>query len=254
MTQDLIWCERGGTPGPVLILLHGLGANAAVWDGLKPILAERWHGGWIIPDLRGHGRSVHRTAYDFASYAADIASLVPQGAEVSIIGHSMGGVIALLLASNRFGARVKRVCASSMKVDWTEEDSARGAALANAPAKTFDSKCDAIDRYLRVSGLKALVPPDSLAALVGIRESQGMFHLAADPKINAIDKIDFPRVVREAKADLFLLCGERDPVAPPESMRRLGAEVSVLPDLGHNLHVEAPMAFWSAIEPIILGP
>lgn len=248
MTQDLIWCERGGTPGPVLILLHGLGANAAVWDGLKPILAERWHGGWIIPDLRGHGRSIHRAPYDFDSYAADIAALAPQGAEVSIIGHSMGGVIAMVLASGRFGVRVGRVAASSMKLDWTEEDLARGAVLAAAPAKTFDGRSDAIDRHLRVSGLKGLVDPGSAAALAGIRESQGVFSLAADPRVNAVGPVDFQAMARAVKADLFLLCGDQDPIARPETMRSLGAEVATLPGLGHNPHVEAPQAFWSALE------
>ncbi|HRP96565.1 MAG TPA: hypothetical protein PL143_09970 [Rhodocyclaceae bacterium] len=48
-----IWYEHGGDDGPLLVLLHGLGANAAVWDGLKPIVAARWPGRWIIPRCAG---------------------------------------------------------------------------------------------------------------------------------------------------------------------------------------------------------
>lgn len=248
MTDAPIWCDRGGDSGAILILLHGLGANAAVWDGLKLILAERWKGKWIIPDLRGHGRSLHRAPYSIESYAADIAALIPRGADVSIIGHSMGGAIAMVLASSPFGMRVRQVVASSIKVDWSDEELARGAAMAIAPAKAFDSKADAVERYLRVSGLKGLVAPDSPTIQAGVRESQGRFYLATDPKTTAVGKLDFPAIASAVKADLLLLCGDRDAIAQPEAMRGLGSEVTILPGLGHNPHVEAPHAFWSALE------
>jgi pimeloyl-ACP methyl ester carboxylesterase len=50
------------------------------------------------------------------------------------------------------------------------------------------------------------------------------------------------------RVPVHLLCGEGDTVARPETMRLLGSEVTVLPGVGHNPHVEAPEAFWRAIE------
>ncbi len=251
---ETIHCERGGTSGPMLVLLHGLGASGAVWDGLKPILAQHWRGRWLIPDFRGHGRSFHRAPYGIGIHAADVAALLPQDEEeVTIVGHSMGGMVGIALATGMFGVSVRRVVAFGVKVDWTEDDVSRAKAVAQAPPRMFATKDEAIDRFLRVAGLKGIVAPDSAAAASGISERQGQFRLAADPLTNALGTPDFARIAQAAKAPLHLLCGERDNIARPESMRRLGAAVTELRGLGHNLHVEAPQAFWQAIEADIRG-
>lgn len=245
---EMIHCERGGTSGPMLVLLHGLGANGAVWDGFKPLLARHWPGRWLIPDFRGHGRSFHRTHYGIGIHAADVAALVQQDEEMTIIGHSMGGIVGIALATGMFGVRVRRVVAFGVKVDWTDEDMRRAQAVSQAPPKMFATKEEAIERYLRVAGLKGIVAPDSAVAERGVCERQGQFRLAADPLTNALGTPDFARIAQAASAPLHLLCGERDNIGPAEGMRRLGANVTVLPGLGHNLQVEAPQALWQAIE------
>lgn len=250
MTADTetIHCERGGTSGPVLALLHGLGANGAVWDGLKPFLARHWRGKWLIPDFRGHGRSFHRAPYGMGIHAADVAALLQQDEELIIVGHSMGGAVGIALATGIFGVRVRRVVAFSVKVDWSDDDVSRAQAVAQAPCRMFATEAEAIERYLRVAGLKGIVAPDSAVAKRGICERQGQFRLAADPLTNALGTPDFTRIARAANAPLHLLCGERDNITRAESMRRLGAAVTELPGLGHNPHVEAPQTFWQAIE------
>jgi pimeloyl-ACP methyl ester carboxylesterase len=52
--------QQGGSGDPVLLLLHGLGATGDVWDGWRPLLARRWPGRWLAPDLPGHGGSRQR--------------------------------------------------------------------------------------------------------------------------------------------------------------------------------------------------
>ncbi len=240
--------ERGGGEGPLLVLIHGLGANAAAWDEFKPLLEENWPGRWLIPELRGHGRSFHRAPYGFGIHASDIAALLDQDDEISIIGHSMGGAIAFALASGIFGVRVKSVVAFGVKVDWPEEDLARAQAVAKAPVKLFASRDDALERYLRVSGLKGLAGPDSRSAQLGVAENGGEYGLASDPRINYVGAPDAVTLVRASLAPISLLTGEHDKVGHAEGMRRLGPEVTVLPGLGHNLHVEAPETFWRAIE------
>lgn len=250
---ETIHCERGGTSGPMLVLLHGLGANGAVWDGLKPLLAQHWRGRWLIPDFRGHGRSFHRPPYGIGIHAADVAALVQQDEELTIVGHSMGGVVGIALATGIFGVRVRRVVAFGVKVDWTADDVSRGQAVARAPARMFATRAEAVERYLRVAGLKGIVAPDSAVAERGICEQHGQFRLAADPLTNALGTPDFPRLAQAASAPLHLLCGELDNIARAESMRRLGAAVTELPGLGHNLHLEAPQTLWQAIEADVYG-
>ncbi|MFO1363392.1 MAG: alpha/beta hydrolase [Burkholderiales bacterium] len=243
-----IWCERGGTGGPVLVFLHGMGANGAVWEGCRPLLAARWPGRWIVPDLRGHGRSFHAPPYGFGVYAADVAELLGPEDEAIVVGHSMGGVVALALATGMFGVCVRRAVAFSVKVGWTDDDHAKAEAVARAPVRLFDTREEAIERYLRVSGLKGIVDPGTPAAATGVRETEGKFCLAADPLTNRVGWTDFGALGGMVKVPLRLLCGERDANARPEAMRRLGSEVTVLPGLGHNPHVEAPEIFWRAIE------
>ncbi len=244
---EAIYCEHGGTSGPTLVLLHGLGATGSVWQGMQPLLAQHWPGRWLIPDFRGHGRSSTRPPYGIGMHAADVASLVDQDAELSIVGHSMGGAVGIALATGLFGVRVDHLVAFSVKVDWTEEEVGRGRALARSPAKTFATREEAIARYLRVSGLEGLVAADSAAAASGIATCAGGFRLATDPRCYDLGTPDFPALAKLATAPLQLFCGEQDKIASAGAMAKLGATVTTLPGLGHNPHVEAPAVLWAAI-------
>ncbi|OLT01874.1 hypothetical protein BJF90_30505 [Pseudonocardia sp. CNS-004] len=62
--------RSGGLGEPVVLLLHGLGATAEVWDGLVPLLP----GAWVAPDLPGHGGSAPLPAYTFAAVAEAVAT------------------------------------------------------------------------------------------------------------------------------------------------------------------------------------
>lgn len=78
-----------------ILLLHGITSNAAGWWRVGPSLAER---GWKVtaPDLRGHGSSPQPGTYLFAEHAADVLAL-GFGWD-AVLGHSMGGAIAVLAA------------------------------------------------------------------------------------------------------------------------------------------------------------
>ncbi|MHB8718941.1 MAG: alpha/beta fold hydrolase [Candidatus Dormibacteria bacterium] len=86
--------------GPPLLLLHGLGGSGRYWAGLAPHLASRRT--LIAPDLAGFGRSDKpHASYDSAFHVEALAALLEaRGLPVaSVAGHSMGGVLAALLAA-----------------------------------------------------------------------------------------------------------------------------------------------------------
>ncbi len=82
------------------MLLHGWGLNVRVWDGLTAALCDRFR--IIAVDLPGHGRSVwlpERSSLE--QQAAQVAETVAaMASEYSLLGWSLGGQIALQLASS----------------------------------------------------------------------------------------------------------------------------------------------------------
>ena len=121
MMRDGLSRLEGGREdaGPLLLLLHGLGATKEVWAPVMELLEVRWPGAWIAPDFPGHGASSPCAHDSYGAYAAAVASLVPKGRQVIVMGHSLGGVVGMLLGSGLFGLEVSSVHALSVKVRWT---------------------------------------------------------------------------------------------------------------------------------------
>ena len=246
--------DAGGSGGPVLVMLHGIGGNAAVWSRMLPVVERRWPGRWIAADLRGHGRSAHAPPYGYGVFAADLAGAIGDPDEEPVVlGHSMGGVVAMALATGWFGVKVRHVFAFGVKIGWTADEVARMKALAARPARVFDSRAEAAERYLRVSGLAGLVDPDAPEALAGIVEAEGGFRLAADQGIYAAAGPEVGNLYRAAAAPVRLAAGEADPMVSLAEMQALDPQAVLLPGLGHNCHVEAPERVWELLERTLEG-
>jgi pimeloyl-ACP methyl ester carboxylesterase len=96
----LHYVDWGNASAPPLLLVHGGRDHCRNWDWVAEHLARDWH--IIAPDLRGHGDSEWSKdgTYAMAGYIYDLAQLVHQlrVAPVTVIGHSLGGNIALRYA------------------------------------------------------------------------------------------------------------------------------------------------------------
>ncbi|MGC8476068.1 MAG: alpha/beta fold hydrolase [Acetobacteraceae bacterium] len=88
---------EAGAGSPV-VLLHGLFGSARNFGLVQKRLAARWR--VIALDLRNHGASGHDSEMSYAAMAADVAAtLAALGAQpAAVIGHSMGGKVAMRLA------------------------------------------------------------------------------------------------------------------------------------------------------------
>ncbi|WP_406194418.1 alpha/beta fold hydrolase [Kitasatospora sp. NBC_01560] len=100
--------ESGPPDGPPLVLLHALGERSLDWAGVLPELAPAHH--VFALDLRGHGDSGRPGRYGLVEMRDDVlAFLDALGLErVDLVGHSMGGVVAYLVAQERPG-RIRRL-------------------------------------------------------------------------------------------------------------------------------------------------
>jgi pimeloyl-ACP methyl ester carboxylesterase len=96
----LHYVDWGNPEAPPLLLVHGGRDHCRNWDWVANALRQEWH--ILAPDLRGHGDSQWSLDgnYTIAGYIYDLAQLIYQQqlAPVTIIAHSLGGVIALRYA------------------------------------------------------------------------------------------------------------------------------------------------------------
>ena len=250
----------GPANGAPLMLVHGLGGCAANWVDLGPLVATKRR--VLIPELPGHGLSTPLPAVpnlaafaDRIRFLAELEGMLP----AAVVGHSLGGVVALRLALRSPGDVSALVLAAGAGISSTTRRAKYGL------------------RILGLIGPRRLVAPwaDSVADHAFLRYAVFGRWGAADPLIlspQAVDgflegtrltsdSVSAARAivvddVREELADLgcptLVLWGARDNQLPLadgfEFARRLGAPLRVIADCGHLLIGERPDLCADAVE------
>jgi N-formylmaleamate deformylase len=96
---------RTGRGKPPLVLLHGLTGSGACWTPLARAFEDEFD--VVMPDARGHGNSsTPLDGYRYEDYASDVVGLI-HGLGLAapvLLGHSMGGMTAAVVASQLAGA------------------------------------------------------------------------------------------------------------------------------------------------------
>ncbi|WP_328604854.1 alpha/beta hydrolase [Amycolatopsis sp. NBC_00345] len=238
--MDKLKLRAGGSGEPPVLLLHGLGATGAVWDRLGELVERRL----LVPDLPGHGGSAPLPEYSFEALAAGVADGLDETGPVVVAGHSLGGAVALELASGRYGLDVAGVLALGVKVEWSADELAKAASMAARPPRVFETRADAEVAYLKVAGLTGLSPADP----AGVTETDSGWRLSLDPAAFGVGAPDLPRLLAGARGPVVLAAGAGDPMSRPEQLRALAADAVTLPGLGHNAHVEDPAALLTLLE------
>jgi pimeloyl-ACP methyl ester carboxylesterase len=249
VSQERLWTEVRGAGDPLLVLLHGLNATAAMWEPFDAVVATSWPGRRMLIDLPGHGRSDPLAEYSFGVVAAEVARAIgPPAAPVVIVGHSMGGAVGLTLASGWFGVPVARALAVGVKVEWTAEELEAAARTRERQVKWYGSHQEAEQRFLKVAGIPedAATDPNLLAG--GVRAVDGRFRVAADPRAASIGGPPMESFMAAAAAPVRLACGELDPMVDVDQLRRFDPAAVVIPGCGHNAHVESPSALARLVE------
>ncbi|WP_062351853.1 alpha/beta fold hydrolase [Herbidospora yilanensis] len=235
--------ETGGGDGPVVVFLHGSAASGAVWSDVVRELAARRPGiAWAVPDLPGHGRSRWQRDYSPDGYAdAVAAALAPwlAGRPAHLVGHSLGGMVALALADGTRAVKAASALVIAMKVSWTETELTRRAAAATRPTRVFPTVEEARALFGRISGLSA---PDALDT--GLALTEGGHRLSGDPRITATPPAapeTLAAMAARAACPVRLACGDDDPGIRPADMGEvLGLPVDVLAGARHNVPIEQP--------------
>ena len=208
------------------LFLHGLGA-----------VGEVWRAAGLAPDLPGHGSAAWDPPYTFERHARAVLDTLP-AVPVDVVGHSMGGVVALDLAAMAPG-RVRSVVGLGVKVRWSAEELERVAGLARRPPKVVPTREEATERFLKVSGLGGLVTADDPVVEAGIQQlAGGGWRLAQDPRTFGVGAFDMRQLVAHAGCPVVLARGEHDTMVSHEELAALVDAPVTLAGLGHNAHVE----------------
>ena len=262
---------------PTLVLLHGLGANRHVWDGV----AELWSGEVFAPDLRGHGAAPWFDRYSFGAMAADVAEVLADehgDAPYFVVGHSMGGIVGLALASGWFGPTPTTAATIGVKLRWTDAEVARIPELAERPPRQFSDRDSAVEWFLKLSGLFGVVAADderiSNAIEAGTMRTDAEVRyttdgepvrldppgpapgwcVAQDPATVEVGPPDLASLLSATKCPVAMAVGEHDPLVAPGHHADLASAAAanphtagvttphVLDGLGHNAMVEDPQA------------
>jgi pimeloyl-ACP methyl ester carboxylesterase len=248
-----------GGEGPPLVLLHGLGGAASNWIELAPLLAGRFR--LLIPDLPGHGRSgALRAAQSFDPLAECVATLLQREElpSAAIVGHSLGGTIALRLAALHPEAVSALVLAAPAGISSSTSRAAnvatvlviRGPGRAVAPFRRVIGARRPL-RYpafgwWQVSDCAAL----SARAVEGFLEGPGL-HEDIGTAGRALLGYDARQSLDRVRCPVLVLWGARDRLVPLEDgfdfARRLRAPMRAIADCGHLLIGERPDACTAAI-------
>lgn len=252
---------RTAGDGPVVLLVHGIAGRSDQWDPAMPLLAERFS--VVAPDLLGHGRSAKpRGDYSLGAYAAGIRDLmIALGhRRATIVGHSLGGGIAMQLAY-QFPERCERlVLVSSGGLGSEVHPLLRAATLPGAElvlpliaSRRVRAAGGALGQALGRLGLAAgpdlaemargygtLADADARAAFVQ------SLRAVVDPGGQRVSAVD--RLYLASEMPTLIVWGRRDPVIPVRhagiAHRAMpGSRLEVFDDAGHFPQLDDPFRF-----------
>jgi pimeloyl-ACP methyl ester carboxylesterase len=246
--------------GEPLLLVHGLGGAAANWLALAPrLLATRR---LLVPELPGHGGSSALPAAPSLNAYADRLGLVLEHeglASAGVVGHSLGGAIALRLSIRRPDAVSALVLAGAAGISSGTRN-ARYALTITGIVKPGRKLAPHRRRIARSCTLKRLVfgrwgasdpaalPKDLAEAFLSGPARHTDTVSAAQALVRDDPRADLDRV----RCPSLVLWGARDHQLPVEDAfdyaRRLRARLRVIADCGHLLIGERPDACADAIE------
>ena len=226
------------TAAPTLVLIHGLGATSGVWADLEAEL--QWPGRVVKPDLPGHGRSPWTGDYTVGAMAGVLSGHFDRGEPILIVGHSLGGGIGICLASGLFRPRVRAVIGLGIKVAWTEDDVALMAGVAARGVRYFDSRAEAVARFLRQAGLDGVAGPDHPAVESAVLEGDGGWRVSQDPLTFAQTPLDMAGLMQAARVPVTLGAGQHDTMVSQSDLASFTDEPRIASGRGHNVQVEDP--------------
>jgi pimeloyl-ACP methyl ester carboxylesterase len=259
--------RAAGTPnGRTVVLFHGMNFGGFYFGG--PIEALRTAGfRVVVPDQIGFGRSSKPIIpYNFHDMALNTKSLLESLhiSKVSVVGHSMGGMLTARFAAS-YPDLVDRIVICNpigltdvrWQQPWRSAQESYKALMARTPEQAYQSALSTIQRYFPDAWkpeyeayVKILDAPTHAPDWAQVAMVQSIYR-----QITYLDPVvqDWSHI----RAKALVLGGEKDGANFPAQAKHIadtipGAQLALIPNVGHVPHIQVPEVFNRAVLDFLL--
>ena len=233
--------RRGREEGFALIFLHYFGGSSRAWSGVIDQLQGEHR--CIAPDLRGFGQSdAPAKGYAVSDYADDVAALIHELdlARYALVGHSMGGKVALALAARHPpGLEALVLLAPSPPTPEPIAETERARLIAS-----HGDRAAAEDSARKITAL----PLSDVTLRMVVEDAVRSSRAAWLAWLECGSQEDISPMMSAVAVPTLVIAGASDPHLAAELLERevfrplARAGLITLPDVGHLLPIEAPAA------------
>jgi pimeloyl-ACP methyl ester carboxylesterase len=239
-----------------IVLVHGGAAHSRWWDHIAPLLARGWR--VVALDLSGHGDSGRRERYSLDAWAREVLAVVTDAgtpASAVVIGHSMGGLVTLRLATLAGSQIAGAVAIDSPIRDMAPEDRAARQHRAFGPLRVYPSPEAVIARFRPIPDQPVLGWIAEHVAATSIRPADGGWTWKFDPQVFDRDHLT-PELLTRLDCRVALFRAEHGLVTPQQGEAiydRLGriAPLIEIPVAGHHIMLDEPVALAAALRTLL---
>jgi len=239
---------RYGSPSglPKLLIVHGLFGSARNWGAIAKRMADSRE--VISVDMRNHGESGWSDSHSYDDLAGDLAELAEaEGGGLDLLGHSMGGKAAMMLALRAPELVGRLLVADIAPVAYQHSQTHLIEAMRRLDLSAITSRGQAD------AALSAQIPDAPVRAFLlqslDLRAEPPRWRLNLDVLAREMDRITgWPEPAGQFDGPVLFLSGARSDYVLPEHRSAIkaafpNAKFSKIPKAGHWLHAEAPRPF-----------
>ncbi len=236
---------------PPLLIVHGLFGSARNWRVIAQHLADSR--AVVTVDLRNHGSSAWNPDHSYPAMAADLAKvIVATGGPMDVLGHSMGGKAAMMLALTEPDLIRRLIVADIAPVAYQHDNTSHITAMQALSLDGVTTRGEADRR------LAAHVPDPGLRAFflqsLDLKTTPPRWRLNLDVLANQMPLIvGWPDTAGSFDNPSLFLTGAKSDYVTPEHRPLIRAlfprsRFAKLPDAGHWLHADSPRAFEETVK------
>jgi esterase len=247
---DLCYEEFGSENAKPLIILHGFFASGRNWRQVAEKFSSRFH--VYVVDLRNHGASAHHPVMDYPAMAADLLQFIHkhQLSELNILGHSMGGKVAMWFALHQPELVAKLIVVDIAPVSYEHSFEGLIAALKALPLADLNTRKEA--ELMLVDIIPELSYRQFLLQNLVLLHGKYSWRIDLDVfAANAPNIAAFPETkhLPAYTGQALFLAGEKSNYVNAGQLQNLfpGAGFTVIAGAGHWLHVQQPVLFFGQV-------